>query len=147
MKTISVIFSIFIALFLAQFAQAQDFHHYEEGLTIFDENGKHGFINIEGKIVVPAIYDDASFFKNDFAVVKKSGKFGFIDKSGKEITTFQYDTAFSFSKGLAACVLNNKYGFINKEGKVVIDYQYDEILSPFNENEEANGVLSILKAR
>jgi hypothetical protein len=43
-----------------------DFH---EGLAVFTENGKMGYVDLEGNIVIPAIYDFASDFSGDYAAV------------------------------------------------------------------------------
>lgn len=50
------------------------------------KDGKIGFINEKGKLVIPLIYDNVSYFeKNGLVKVSKNRKFGFINKEGKEI--------------------------------------------------------------
>jgi hypothetical protein len=44
-------------------------------------NGKWGFINLKGDLVIPFIYDEASDFKNGHAKVKENGKSIIIDKA------------------------------------------------------------------
>ena len=51
-------------------------------------NGKYGFIDRNGALVVEPRYDNISYFnknKNDWAEVKRNGKYGFLDRSGKEV--------------------------------------------------------------
>lgn len=60
-------------------------------LFITKTNGKYGFINKEGKVVVEPIYDDATE-QNDYGYVsvKKDGKWGTIDQYGKVVVEPMY---------------------------------------------------------
>lgn len=55
-------------------------------LFVTKVNGKYGFVNKDGKVVVEAIYDDATE-QNDYGyvAVKKDGKWGAIDQYGKVV--------------------------------------------------------------
>lgn len=90
---------------------------------------KTGFINKEGKVTVPLIYDEAKGFSEGLAVVAKNNKYGFVDKNGKVVVPLIYDYADSFSEGFAAVCKNDKHGFINAQGKVVIPMRYDYVQS------------------
>ncbi|MBO7615734.1 MAG: WG repeat-containing protein [Bacteroidales bacterium] len=46
-----------------------------------------GYVDLNGKVVIPIIYEFASDFSYGLAIVGKNGKVGFIDKTGR--TTFQ----------------------------------------------------------
>lgn len=81
---------------------------------------KWGFINVEGKVVIPAQYDDIKDFGDGLAAVNIDNKWGFVNKEGELVIPCQFDRADSFSEGLAAVCINNKWGFINKEGEIVI---------------------------
>ncbi len=61
-------------------------------LFITKENGKCGFIDKDGKVVVEAIYDDATE-QNDYgyAAVKKDGKWGAIDQYGNVVIAPTYN--------------------------------------------------------
>ena len=48
-------------------------------------NGKYGFINKKGKLVVNAIYDNAFSYENGLAYVAKGSNAYFIDKTGKKV--------------------------------------------------------------
>lgn len=60
-------------------------------LFITKSNGKYGFINKEGKVVVEPIYDDATE-QNDYGYVsvKKDGKWGAIDQYGNVVVEPSY---------------------------------------------------------
>lgn len=53
-------------------------------LFVSEKNGKYGFVNVSGDVVVDYIYDDAKE-QNEagYSAVKKDGKWGCIDKAGK----------------------------------------------------------------
>lgn len=51
-------------------------------IPIVDKYGKWGFIDKNGKEVIPCKYDDASGFSEGLAQVKKNGKWEFINKYG-----------------------------------------------------------------
>lgn len=95
-------------------------------------NDKWGFIDKEGKTIIPFEYDDADYFFEGLARVKKNGKYGFIDKQGKIIIPFEYDDVGSFFKGLANVKKNGKWGYIDKQDKTIIPFEYDEV-RPFHQ--------------
>lgn len=62
--------------------------------TIFlsKKDGKYGYVNKDGNIIVDYIYEDAKEQNNyGYAAVKKDGKWGAIDKSGKEVAECKYE--------------------------------------------------------
>ena len=128
---------------------------YSDGLAMVQLNGKYGFIDKSGTLVIPCKYDDSNSFReglaavtlngndgyitqteiwydyagknlsNNLRLVKLNGKYGFIDKSGTEVIPCKYDEADSFREGLAKVVLKGKYGFVDKTGTEVIPCKYD----------------------
>lgn len=64
-------------------------------------NGKFGFRDKSGNIVIPAKYDRALDFCEDLARVMQKGKWGYIDKTGLMVIPVQFDLAYSFSNGIA----------------------------------------------
>jgi len=102
----------------------------EDLLPIWQYDGKWGFINNRGQIVIDFIYDDVKPFSEGLAAVRLDNKWGYIKKNGEFAIPPQYVDADSFSEGLAAvnmtagALKSPKYGFINKEGALVIDYEF-----------------------
>jgi len=105
---------------------------FKQDIVIVDvvqRNGFYGFVDKEGKMIVPHKYDFADAFSNDRARVKKGGKWGFINKEGREVIALQYDDAWSFEEGLAPVEKGGKWGYINSEGQEIIPLQYDDARS------------------
>lgn len=100
---------------------------YIEGAKRVTLNNKHGFINADGDLGIPLIYDDASVFAYGRAAVKLNKKWGFIDITGKTVIPIQYDSVDNFSFRIAKVKLAGKYGYIDETGKEIIPVLYDEI--------------------
>lgn len=113
----------------------------KEGLIMVTDNGKCGFIDINGKEIIPlqytkevpvserrdgnfneSTYEDFNYdgFYEGLAVVVKDEKAGYINKQGKEVIPFVYDKAFGFRNGRAWVRQNGQWGMIDKKGKVVL---------------------------
>lgn len=91
----------------------------------FDD--KWGYINTDGKIVVPLKYEEAKDFSNGFACVTISNKNGFVNRNGKLVVPLIYDFASSFSEGLAVVGKKGLFGCIDTTGKIVVPIKYDFI--------------------
>ena len=78
---------------------------FDEGLAVVSENGRYGYVDTLGKVVVPLIYDEAASFRNGRATVSKGKaeacKQAMIDRSGREITPFAWDHLGSVADGVA----------------------------------------------
>jgi hypothetical protein len=110
---------------------------FYEGLAkVYYENAvgvtKYGFINREGKLVVPLKYEKVSNFSHGLAMVSLNDRHGFIDHTGKLVIPMTWDGAGEFSDGVAVVKKGEKYGFIDAEGKVVIPVNLNYVLD-FNE--------------
>ncbi|HYP12494.1 MAG TPA: WG repeat-containing protein, partial [Bryobacteraceae bacterium] len=71
------------------------------GLFPVKVNGKYGFIDRNGKILVNPQFDDAGMFEDGRAPVALGKSWGFIDRAGKLVIHPQYELADPFSDGLA----------------------------------------------
>lgn len=96
--------------------------NFSEGLAYYkDANGKYGFIDETGKIVVPCKWNSVGFFSEGLATVMDANrKCGFIDKTGKVVIPCQWRSAFDFNDGKAEVWDDNgKTHKIDKTGKIV----------------------------
>ncbi len=107
-------------------------------LTVVSNSDKplYGFVNLNGDVVIPFIFDEVRPFNQGLAPVKKDGLWGFIDQKSCFAVEPFYDefyaadktTAYqAFFDGLAYVKKNGKWGAIDKQGKVVIDISWDNI--------------------
>ena len=100
------------------------------------KDGKLGFVDSNGKVVVSPKYDDISRpnSENGLMKVQLNGKYGFINSAGKEVVNPKYDYISSYPRdGFIEVQLNDKYGAINNAGREVIPPKYDYISGPDSE--------------
>ena len=88
-------------------------------------NGKRGFINSRGRIVIPAKFDDVLHFQDGIAPVKVGAKWGYINESGSFIIEPRFDDARNFLVGLGAVKVGDRWGFVNTKGEFKIPLRYD----------------------
>lgn len=92
-----------------------------------------GYINYQGKLVIPLIYEDATEFSEGLAFVKNKEVRGYIDTNNNLVIKMENAAGNQFKDGLAN--INNRQfylGAINKSGEIVIPLEY-EVLEPFSE--------------
>lgn len=97
-------------------------------LFLVKVNGKKGFIDANGKIVIEPTFEEAYPFTEGLAAVQKQGAWGFIDTYGRVVIEPQFVSVGFFSDGLATFSDKqhpNKEGYIDKTGKVVVKPQFD----------------------
>lgn len=113
--------------FLTDFVYNTIYGGSEEGFFEVRRNGKHGHIDINGKEVVPCMYDDGCYFSEGVAAEYLNGKCGMVDCFNRIIISFEYEEICICKNNLINAKKNGKYGLINKNNEVVVDFQYDEI--------------------
>ncbi len=92
-----------------------------------------GYINYEGKLVIPLMYEDATEFSEGLAFVKNKNIRGFIDTNNRLVIKLENMAGNTFKNGIAD--VNDKNflnGFIDKSGKIVIPLEYN-LLEHFSE--------------
>ena len=101
--------------------------HLFTKLTYIKKDGKYGFADKSGKVVIPSEWKLTDIFDNGLAIVQdNNGKYGFIDTRGRIVIPCQWMAASRFHDGFARVQNNNgKYGFINKNG------EWKDIVYPF----------------
>ena len=98
--------------------------HSYEGMTIVIKDSKYGFINEDGKLVIPCKYDEACNFYEGLAKVRTNDKLQLIDKYGNELCGEGYDEIGDFYEDRAYVKKNGKYGYINSKGECCIPLQF-----------------------
>jgi hypothetical protein len=90
-------------------------------------NGKYGYMNAQGKLIIPAMYSEAGPFQDGLAVVSKDELYGIIDKKNRLVIDFQYDEVSEFVNNRAIVRQGEKYGVINRSGKWLFPLEFDDI--------------------
>jgi hypothetical protein len=106
---------------------------FSEGLAKVKLQGKYGYIDRSGKLVIPASLEAAGDFHEGFTVVLVNGRYRYIDKKGTDVFKKNFKNAAFFSDGLAL-VSNDEgqAGFIDKKGINVIPFSY-QLALPFKD--------------
>lgn len=113
-----------------QFNGAYDFD--ENGLAIVLIDDKVGYIDTNGKMVIPPQLDFENIvysysFVEGLKIIISDTKYGYIDVKGNVVISSQFNDARDFSEGLAAIKIKDKWGFIDKQGDIVISPQFDDV--------------------
>jgi len=128
------------------------FSYYTEELSIVQDtlSKKYGFINWQGDLVIPCVYQHVKDFSEGLAAVmdSKTNKWGYINEKNEVIAPFIYDWASSFNYdfydkpgfiGIAYVnigILNEdkgkmfpggKWGLINRQGEEILPAKYGHI--------------------
>lgn len=99
---------------------------FQEGKAFAKRRGKYGFIDVNGRTIVPFIYQNANHFGNGLAGVKIGSRWGFIDEKGKLVISPQFEEVGVFAENLVAVKIKGRWGFADRTGKVVIPPQFDQ---------------------
>lgn len=79
-----------------------DIYYFSEGMGAISYNGKFGFIDSTGKVIVAPVYDNVGAFSQGLAPVRHLDRWGYVDKTGKEVIAIHFRSASSFTEnGLA----------------------------------------------
>ena len=103
---------------------------YSEGFAIVTKDGKNGYVDSTGRLVIPAEYEVAGPFSEGLAAVCKELPFDFayIDTaSNVVIPPNGYTVAGEFQNGIAWVCKDGKWGAINPQGQVVIPLEFDSV--------------------
>ncbi len=111
---------------------------FQEGRALFstvDDQGRsrYGYLDRDGKEVIPAQYESANDFSGGKAVVEiKEGEYALIDLGGKTLHTFNYSYVGPLGDGLLAFkqTRDGLLGYMDEQGNVVIPPRYSVAL-PF----------------
>lgn len=150
MKWVRTLFwSLLLSIFISYGTFASDI------LQLYSEEGKYGYVNAVGEVVIEATYLFAAPF-NDLGLalvtqdVAQNGwpyENGYIDTTGTVVVPLLYQQLGDFSEGLATAQKEGKWGYISLDGSVVIDFIYEEV-SDFSQGKavvKLNGVASVME--
>ena len=78
---------------------------------------KWGYVDGNGRVVIPFIYDWCEPFSEGIAEVGNADKAGFINKKGELVAPLQYSEVEPFHDGFAIIGNGEFYGMIDYSGK------------------------------
>ncbi len=110
---------------IAQGFQAYGWQYYD-GLLLIIENNQFGYMDVDGNIAIPAIYDSARDFFCGRALVEQDGYYGFIDTKGNTIYPIRLKEAYDYDNDYAVIGLDDGYGFITLTGDDLNDEVYED---------------------
>lgn len=116
-------------------------HNFSEGRALFcTRKGKYGFMNTQGAIIIPPVYDQAYDFHEGIALVGNANEAGemyyqLIDRKGNTRSSIQtisnlLDQQFSDGLLMYSNRTNGKCCYLNKQGETEI-YLPDSIQEAF----------------
>lgn len=103
-----------------------------DGLFSILQNGKIGFIDRTGKLIITPRFESVDDFSEGLARITITTdphsypftKYGYIDTTGEIVIKPQFDEAYDFSEGLALVKVGDLHGFIDRTGQMVIEPQF-----------------------
>ncbi|RYD48288.1 MAG: WG repeat-containing protein, partial [Verrucomicrobiaceae bacterium] len=111
---------------------------FNDGLAGAKKDGRWGFIDRKGQVVIPFEYDLVGEFSEGLAGVRKDGKCGFVDTAGKLAVPMEWDGVVKFRNGVAEVTLGGKqeggsmrakggkWGLVGKTGRVVVPAEWND---------------------
>lgn len=113
---------------------------YEKSVLKYEEDGKFGLINYDGKVITKPIYEDISSvkYKEGEILAKKNSKYGVINNKGNQLIPFEYeeieaDKYYNNGYEETGYIVKSKqadgyrYGYINSKFKKVLNTEYTAI--------------------
>jgi hypothetical protein len=117
-----------VAIRSTEIPQTKSVEAFHDGLQLFEGQGKFGFRDDRGRLIIPNRYDSAKHFSEGLAPFKLLGKWGYLNTDDKIVVNPTYDFAGYFQLGYARVISKGKYGLIDKQGKLQLATQYDSII-------------------
>ena len=115
------------------------FYSAASSYNVFEENGKVGLKNEQGKILIPAKYDVLGWSNGEFSIFngvtgyKDAGMWGLINLDNQILTKAIYEDVVTSNSSLIVARKKSNLslrvvaGCLNTSGKEVIPFQYDGI--------------------
>lgn len=101
----------------------------DENRFAITKNGRKGFINMHGEVVIQPQFQAAIGFSEGLCAVRIDGRYGFISTQGELCIPARYDYATIFREGLALVYLDGKPLFINASGTVAFTSDYKQMIA------------------
>ena len=89
---------------------------FEERVVVSSLEGKYGFCDSRGMILVEPKFDFMESFSGGLAVVRIDGKYGYVNADGRLVVKPKFDWAYPFHDGVGGVQLKMLWGLIDRQG-------------------------------
>ncbi|WP_249291680.1 WG repeat-containing protein [Campylobacter curvus] len=94
-------------------------------MQLIKNNGKFGFADESGRVVIEPKFDYATKFMRGKAYARLGERIFTVDANGAQREVLSFKAAGDFHEGLAAVKSGGKWGFIDKAGKFKVRPKFD----------------------
>jgi len=123
---ISVIQNNFIWFNSTILKQFDDSYNFYDGFARVKNDGKWGFLKLDGNMLTGFDFDFCSDFYDGFARVRKDDKYGYMKLNGDMLTGFDFDDCSDFYYGFSRVRKDDKYGYMKLNGYMLTGFDFDE---------------------
>lgn len=116
-------------IIVAQFTKGNLAPFMIKGKDPFSAKENHvGFIDTTGRIIIPPVYNNCSYFEGDHAMVTLAGtsyydnKLGTINREGKVVIPLEYNKLSRCVNGLFVASKDNKLGIIDINNNIIVPF-------------------------
>ena len=121
--------SILVKKFSADYVSSNPYTSDLASFTV--DIRKHGYVDLTGRVVVPAQYEFTGMIKDGVGVVRSGDLFGVIDEKGRTVLPIMYEEFIcDFSANLFGVKSGDKWGYVNGRNEAVTDFVFDEPSTP-----------------
>ena len=101
----------------------------DDAIFAVKKNGKWGYIDGYGKVIIPLEYEEVGNFSEGLAAVRKDGKWGYINLKNEVVIPFEFTNrgVSSFKNGVATYYTDSGIGLINLKGEIIAEPKYNSI--------------------
>ncbi len=114
----------------------------------YKKDGKYGFIQSNGEIIIAANYDQVSPFKEGLSIVLSGEFYGAIDKRNHLVIDGKFDDMEDFNLGKSIVEKDNVFGLVDRVGNFIFPLEYEDMgwLTDSLLYAKKNGVFGIYNA-
>lgn len=97
-----------------------------DGRVPASRSGKSGYLDLNGRLAIPFVYDGVTPFSGGLAAIEKGNKWGYLNRDGAVVIPLKFDIAGPFASGLAPAKLGDHTGFIDKSGNFAFSLTFEQ---------------------
>jgi DNA-binding transcriptional regulator/RsmH inhibitor MraZ len=91
------------------------------------QGGLWGYIDRQGKAIVPLSYEQAGAFREGLGPVRRNGLWGFVNSSGQMVIRPQFEAVDlrGFQEGRIGVMLAGRWGVIDRVGRMIVPLEHE----------------------